>query len=326
MTGAAPVGADDVLAGVVVDVGGVAFALGADDPSRAEAVASLFRHAVPSGAAADALVWFETTPAPRPAEPPTTVTPHADFWHAGPERLTVCTDAGLTVQATPSALIVGGGTTGLAREFRFAALIGLTHLLARHDRHLLHGAALEVHGVVLVVLGPTGTGKSTLAYAAHRSGWPLIADDAVLAQRTAHGVTVHGVPRPVAVGADVVDAVVGGRPVPEDGRDRTELPAGTLAPGGRRAAALAVTTGVDPRGPGIDPLGGPDALPRCCGRASRSPTRTSAGICSRSPATWPGSPRGRCATGPTRAGRSTMRRRSSRRWAAGSKPVRRLAR
>lgn len=266
MTGGASIDVGAVLAGVVVDVGGLALALGADDPDRAEAVASLFRHAVPvaPGTRPDAVVRFtseRTSGAdPAPVGPPTTETPHADLWHRGGGLLVVRTRAGLTLTATTDALVVGGDAAALSREFRFVAIIGLTHLLARHDRHLLHGAAIEIDDALLLVLGASGTGKSTLAFAAHRLGWSVLSDDTVLARRADGGVRVGGVPRPIAVAADVTDAIAGGRPVPDDYRARTELPAGTLTIGEHPVTHLAVTVGADPRGAGIDPLGGVEAL------------------------------------------------------------------
>lgn len=261
MTGPA-LEATDVLAGVVVDVGGLAVALGAADPDRAEAVASLFRHAPRRTDAPTVHVRFEVAPGAVPTAVPSTSTPHADLWHDGPDRLVVHARDGLTAIATADALVVGGDVPGLAREFRFVALLALSFVLARHDRHLLHGAALLVgdgDGAV-VVLGNTGTGKSTLAFAAHRLGWAVLADDAVMVRPAEGGVRVRGVPRPVAVAADVATDVAGGRPVPEDARDRTELPPGTLAPGEHPVVAVAVTTGSDPAGPGIDPLPGMDVL------------------------------------------------------------------
>lgn len=262
MTGDGSIDAGAVLDGVVVDVGGLALALRADDPERAEAVASLFRHAAPvaPGSRPDAEVRFTATVGAAPVGPPTTSTPYVELWHRAGSPLCGRSRDGLVFTATADAVVVGGDAAALTSEFRFAAILGLTHLLARHDRHLLHGAAIGIGEAVLLVLGASGAGKSTLAYAAHRLGWPVLSDDTVLARVVDDGVRVMGVPRPIAVAADVTDAVAGGRPVPDDHRSRTELPAGTLTVEERPLTHFAVAAGADPRGSGVDPLGGVDAL------------------------------------------------------------------
>lgn len=251
---------DDVLDGAVVDVGDIRIALRASDAARAESVASLFRHATLAIGDPVIELRFDAGSVEPPEGAPTTVTAHADFWHIGPDRLVVRTRAGMTATSAEDALVVVGGGPGMAREFRFAALLGLTHLLAPHDRHLLHGGAVLLDAGALVVLGGTGTGKSTMAYAAHRLGWPVLADDAVLVRRAGNDVVTAGVPRPMAVATDVVAAVADGRPVPEDPRARTELPPGTLTAGSHPAVGIVVTTGADPRGQRLDALSGVDAM------------------------------------------------------------------
>ncbi len=250
-----------VLAGVVVDVGGVAIGLGAADSTRAEAVASLFRHAriVPDTPAAT--LEFDAAEVAAPAAEPDKVLDHVDLWWTGPGELVVRSDEGLTARCSADTVVVSGDAPGLAREFRFVALIALTHVLARRGRHLLHGAALVVDDAALLVVGGTGTGKSTLAFAAHRLGWSVLADDAVLLERRDTHVFARGLPRPIAVAADVVaEAIEGGRGVPDDPRRRVELPAGTLAAGEHPVVGVAVTTGGDAQGPAIVPLRGTDTL------------------------------------------------------------------
>ncbi len=253
-----------MLAGVVIDLSGVPVLLRADDPARADAVASLFRHApVAPGAAPLGCVEFTAESLVPPPSPATTTTKYAALWHTAPGTLWIRSEAGLVARCDDGAVAVGGSAPGLAREFRFVCLMALTHLLAGHGLYLLHGGAVVLDGRAVVVLGDTGTGKSTLAYAAHLRAWPVLADDAVLVRLVDGIAQASGLPRPISVGADVVvDAIPGGRPVPDDVRTRTELPAGTLATTTNPVAALLVMTGVDPRGPGIDPMRGPDVLRR----------------------------------------------------------------
>jgi len=259
--GVGEVEAAAVRAGVVVDVGGVAFGLGAADDARADAVASLFRHAQIVDVAPAVTLGFDGIEVAAPTTEPDLVLDHVDLWWTGSGGLVVRGDEGLTARCTNDAIVVSGDAPGLAREFRFVALIALAHLLARRGRHLLHGAALVVDDAVLLVVGGTGTGKSTLAFAAHRLGWSVLADDAVLLEQRDARVFARGVPRPIAVAADVVaEAIEGGRGVPDDPRRRVELPLGSLAPGEHPVVGVAVTAGGDGHGPAIVPLRGSDTL------------------------------------------------------------------
>lgn len=68
-------------------------------------------------------------------------------------------------------------------RFRYTVLDTLTLFLLTHlDRQPLHAAAVGRRGVGLVLAGRSGTGKSTLAYLAHRAGLRVLSDDAVYLQ------------------------------------------------------------------------------------------------------------------------------------------------
>jgi hypothetical protein len=55
-------------------------------------------------------------------------------------------------------------------------------LLSCYDRHPVHAAAVAHRGHALLLAGPSGTGKSTLAYACHAEGLDLLGDDHVRVQ------------------------------------------------------------------------------------------------------------------------------------------------
>jgi hypothetical protein len=68
-------------------------------------------------------------------------------------------------------------------EFKQTVLEALTYAIVDHyDRHPLHAAAVARDGVIVLLLGPSGTGKSTLAYAAHLAGLTVVSDDTVWVQ------------------------------------------------------------------------------------------------------------------------------------------------
>lgn len=79
-------------------------------------------------------------------------------------------------------------------HFRYGVLEALTlALLTRFDRVPFHAAAIVRDGKVLLLAGPTGSGKSTLCYVAQRAGFKILADDAVYLQ-LAPSLRVWGIP------------------------------------------------------------------------------------------------------------------------------------
>ncbi|HKH90565.1 MAG TPA: hypothetical protein VKA54_02115 [Gemmatimonadaceae bacterium] len=74
-------------------------------------------------------------------------------------------------------------------------------LLSCYDRHPLHAAAVAHRGHALLLAAPSGTGKSTLAYACHAAGLDLLGDDHVRVQ-LASSLRVWGWPASVRLLAD----------------------------------------------------------------------------------------------------------------------------
>ena len=66
-------------------------------------------------------------------------------------------------------------------------------LVTRLDRHPVHAAVVGRGDAALVLAAPTGTGKSTLAYAAMRAGMTVFADDGAYVQ-VRRGLRVWGAP------------------------------------------------------------------------------------------------------------------------------------
>lgn len=77
-------------------------------------------------------------------------------------------------------------TTALVADrehFRETVLEAITFaLLASFDRHPIHAAAIAREGRAVLLAAPSGTGKSTLAYLAHRSGIDVLSEDRVWVQ------------------------------------------------------------------------------------------------------------------------------------------------
>jgi hypothetical protein len=78
------------------------------------------------------------------------------------------------------------------RWFYLESLAGTT--LAQRHAVPMHAACLERNGVGVLLWGPSGMGKSTLAYACARAGWTFIADDATILPQNRSDCVVTGKP------------------------------------------------------------------------------------------------------------------------------------
>jgi len=74
-------------------------------------------------------------------------------------------------------------------------------LLSCYDRHPVHAAAVAHRGHAVLLAAPSGTGKSTLAYACHAEGLDLLGDDHVRVQ-LAPSVRIWGWPARVRLFAE----------------------------------------------------------------------------------------------------------------------------
>jgi hypothetical protein len=74
-------------------------------------------------------------------------------------------------------------------------------LLSCHDRHPVHAAGVALRGHAVLLAAPSGTGKSTLAYACHAAGLDLLGDDHLRVQLEP-SLRVWGWPARVRLPAD----------------------------------------------------------------------------------------------------------------------------
>jgi hypothetical protein len=219
-------GADTVLDGLVVDVGGCAIHASASDAERARAVAGALRAARPSARPAAATIRFDSSAAPElDPRPDATI----DVVRSGPELVVVSDGRGLVARVTPTEMVVSGDARDPVMAFRRIFATAIAHLLAWHDRQVLHAGALAADEGCLLVLGGTGMGKSTVALAALRSGWRVLGDDLVALRRSDGPVLAITMGRPLIVSAECSSDVEGLDGVPlGDVRGRLELPAATV--------------------------------------------------------------------------------------------------
>jgi hypothetical protein len=86
-------------------------------------------------------------------------------------------------------------------HFRIAILESLVlSIVTWMDRVPVHGSVLAGGGAALLLTGPSGTGKSTLTYAAARAGTCVLTDEIVFAQRAP--ARAWGMPRVVNLPSD----------------------------------------------------------------------------------------------------------------------------
>ena len=126
-------------------------------------------------------------------------------------------------------ITVGRGTGPVALRRLFS--VALAFAIGPQDRTLLHGGAVAAGPGAVLVLGPSGAGKSTVVVAALAHGRRAWSDDLLVARGAGAGLEVAGLPRPLAVGPEVVEQL-GLAAAPEDeGRGRTLLSPGCFEDG-----------------------------------------------------------------------------------------------
>jgi hypothetical protein len=165
-------------------------------------------------------IVFETAAPPRPARAADEVYQVISLWRDGDE-LVVDSGGPLRAHATANRVVVGGvvedGPLGSALLRRVVHHV-IAHILSLAGRLVAHGAAIGRSGRAVLLLGASGSGKSTSAYLASLAGWSLLSDDLVVVRRSASGIEAIGIHRAIAVPPDVAD--VTSADIEYDSRDR----------------------------------------------------------------------------------------------------------
>ena len=139
----------------------------------------------------------------------------------------------------------------LASSSVVAAALDQLDLLLVDRAHGLrfHAGAVECDGDVVIVLGQSGRGKSTLTAALVQAGWSYVTDELVVVEPATHWV--HTYARPVELDAssrDLLETPLVDLPTVVRREKRFCAPFGATSPGGT-AALLVVLTG-EPAGAG----------------------------------------------------------------------------
>lgn len=139
--------------------------------------------------------------------------------------------------------------------------IGLCWLLASAGRYLLHAAAVGVEAEALLVLGHSGSGKSTTVFAALDAGWWALSDDHVALEPSAGGLLAHGVHHALAAPVEIGGELIARSELVDDLRRRGRIEPDVLSTGPRRIAGV-VVIGHSTRVAGeVVPLAGHQVMP-----------------------------------------------------------------
>ena len=207
-----------------VALGDVSVAIETCDDDRGAAVRRLFPRAdgCPAALPSDLPVVFAARALPRPSREPDVVGDDVVVWSDG-ETVLAEHASGVRGWADAIRAEIGGEQSRVDLGFAFHRLfpILVTHLLGWRSRFVLHAGALVRDGSARLVLGGSGTGKSTLALAGGRDGWTMLADDLSVLRASDGEILVAGIAARTAVPADL-DPALGrlGRPLPGDERGR----------------------------------------------------------------------------------------------------------
>lgn len=234
--------------GRVISLADVPTQLFARSDAHAKALDLMFAAMPVAGAAPRARIDFCSGRLELPTRPADELLGDIQCWHE-PDGVTVEHETGMTARVSGGTATIRGDGPHLALVLRWICQPVLAYLLTPFDRFLLHAGAVSRGDTALLLLGESGSGKSTATYAALRAGWDVLGDDHVVTRRTGDAIEVFGIPKPLAVPADVASALSAGARRMHDERDRWEIPSDVIAGGWRRvASAVAVRHAESSRG------------------------------------------------------------------------------
>lgn len=135
--------------------------------------------------------------------------PDATPWRIGPIDI-IATNTESLLHDTPSGARLRVTGTRLSRDAHYAtaprdarirlARAGAMIALRARGLYQLHAsAAVNPDGTAFLFAGPSGVGKSTLAYALSRQGWQILGDDGVVLEPTPTGAKLHAWREPLQV-------------------------------------------------------------------------------------------------------------------------------
>lgn len=223
-----------------VDLAGVRVELWAEDPELDRYLEWHFGALPDVSGVADLRVELRATGLPHPWASPDMVDGPISRW-AAERELVLWHEQGVGARLADGVLVVGGTAApqALWRAIRQLLFSALSWFLDQRGALMLHAAMIGRDDEGLLLLGASGSGKSTAAVAGLLTGWELLSDDLVVARAGPEGPDAFGIPKRATVGRPVAERIAASLPeLPGDERDRLMLPEEVLTTGWRPVRAL----------------------------------------------------------------------------------------
>jgi len=232
----------------VVSLADVPTLLHAEGQAHAAAMDQMFAALPDTEAAPRARIDFGPGRVELPTDPPDELLDDIQCWHE-PGGVAVTHLTGVTARVSGATATIRGDGANLNQVLRWICQPVLAYLLSPFERFLLHAGAVSRDTSALLLLGESGSGKSTVTYAALCAGWDVLGDDHIVVRHTGDVIEVTGIPKPLSVPAEIATYLPAGAQRMHDERNRWEFPSTVIAGGWRQlSSAVSVRHSDLPRG------------------------------------------------------------------------------
>lgn len=161
-----------------------------------------------------------------PPREPERIVQHLSYWSESDAKI-VAVGQFQRARVWQNSAVLDPGIDSGALGVHALLLPVLALLFAQRGLCLVHAGALLDQGGAVLVLGPSGQGKSTLIAAALGSGQVVLGDDLMVARLDSGSVSICGVPQPLSLPADLEHEAAVGLEIDGDPRSR-RAPAGAV--------------------------------------------------------------------------------------------------
>lgn len=228
-----------MVSGCIVDICGLPVSLQAEDILRGKLLATVTVPASNQRPARIAITFSRQAPS-RPTGPPQESYEQLDVWRKG--EVLKLSHRNYGTVATNSAIRIGGEGDNMGGAFSYFLPFALTHTLALHDRMILHGGCIRLAPTqAILILGKSGSGKSTAVAGALNAGWEATSDDLVGLRKIDERIMASGISKPLAIPADIATSSGRtGKLIPGDVRHRFVVDNHSWAQGSYRLVGCVV--------------------------------------------------------------------------------------
>ncbi len=203
----------------VVEVAGFAVLLTGSTVSASTDLIAALGNATPTTLAADLNLHCHPGGVIVPNRPADRIVQHVSCWLENGEQV-VAIQGGKCARIGLARAVLDPGTGGGVRGVHALLLPVLALLVAQEGLCLAHSGALRCADGAALVLGASGQGKSTVVTAALSADRLVLGDDLAVLRLDGRGVSVAGVPQPLALPADLAREAAVGPAIAGDPRDR----------------------------------------------------------------------------------------------------------